>query len=219
MNEIDLIPSVYRKRRLFSRWLKFSLIALVLLSSGIIGTALYLKHATEQIDLRLQQLQSQKAISAQQRSDLEKLNNRKQELTQQLALLAGLRSGSAAQQMFLTVDRALSAGDVWFTNWRFRRAGTASEQAPQEVDTGYFIVVRNEGKGSEEAWKIETQMTILGQAIDHAALSDFVSNLIDQPEIQNVRVVRTELANLNRHKLVNFSLEILVADAKNGVRG
>ncbi|MEN8177443.1 MAG: PilN domain-containing protein [Pseudomonadota bacterium] len=219
MSEIDLIPEVYRKRLLFSRWVKQSLVSLVLLTIAIVAAFVYLKNQTGQIDLELKQLQSQKAISSQQRSDLEKLTARKKDLTQQLALLAGLRSGSAAEQMFLTVDRAISVGNVWFTNWKFRRAGTATDKAPNEVNTGYFIVIQAGAANTEEAWKIETHMTIQGQALDHAALSGFVSNLIDQPVIQRVRVVKTEQVNVNNHKLVNFSLDILVADGEYGVNG
>ncbi|MDJ0806944.1 MAG: PilN domain-containing protein [Gammaproteobacteria bacterium] len=219
MVEIDLIPEAYRKRLLFTRWIKQALLSLALLSSLIIVAFFYLRSATVQIDLQLKQLQSQKAISSQQRSELEKLTARKKDLTQQLALLAGLRSGSAAEQMFLTVDKALTAGDVWFTNWKFRRAGTATDKAPKEVNTGYFVVIQAGAAETEEAWKIETHMAIQGQALDHAALSGFVSSLIDQPTIQHVRVVRTEQVNINNHKLVNFSLDILVADGAYEVDG
>ncbi len=219
MNEIDLIPGAYRKRLLFTRWIKISFIGLIMLTMLIVGAFLVLRNETQRIDLQLKQLQSQKAITTQQRNELEKLNSRKKDLAQQLALLAGLRSGSAAQQMFSTIDRALTANDVWFTNWSFRRAGTASEQTPNTVNTGYFIVIQNTEKKLEETWKIETHMTIQGQALDHAALSGFVSNLIDQPEIQRVRVVKTELVRMQSHKLVKFSLDIVVADGEYGVTG
>ena len=63
----------------------------------------------------------------------------------------------------------------------------------------------------EETWKIETQMTIQGQSMDHSALSEFVLNLTRQPEIENVRVVNTQLSEVNNIKLVNFSLEIVVS--------
>ena len=211
MNEIDLIPAAYRKHRLFSRWMKRSLSALLAITLVFIGTFLFLRYETEKIDRELKQLQSQKAITTQQRRELEILNARKHELIQQLNLLAGLRSGSAAEQMFLTIDRALSGDDVWFTQWHFRRAGTATEKDPKTVNTGYFIVIPKGKKSREETWMIETQMTIQGEALDHAALSRFVSNLIDQPEIQQVRVVKTDLVRVNQHKLVRFSLDIVVS--------
>ena len=191
--------------------MKRSLSALLAITLVFIGTFLFLRYETGKIDRELKQLQSQKAITTQQRKELEKLNARKHELTQQLNLLAGLRSGSAAEQMFLTVDRAMSGEDVWFTQWDFRRAGTATEKDPKTVNTGYFIVIPKGKKSREETWMIETQMTIQGEALDHAALSRFVSNLIDQPEIQQVRVVKTDLVLVNQHKLVRFSLDVVVS--------
>ena len=57
---------------------------------------------------------------------------------------------------------------------------------------------------------IETEMKIDGEALDHAALSEFVSSLVDQPEIKSVRVVRTETVHFNQQPLVRFSLDVLV---------
>jgi hypothetical protein len=214
MNEIDLIPAIYRKRLLFTRWLKQALFALISVSVFIGVASLALRAYTDTIEIALKELQSQKMISTQQRNELEKLNLRKKVLIQQQDLLAGLRSGLAVEQIFVTVDKALSKDNVWLTSWRFRRAGTVVDTNPKTVNMGYFIVIPNADRPQqEEAWKIETTMTIQGQALDHSALSDFVSNLVLLPEIQSVRVVRTDLINLYEHKLVNFSLDIVVSSA------
>jgi cell division protein FtsB len=211
MNEIDLIPASYRRQLQFKRWLKQTGLLLIMASLLMVGAFVGLRTETQRITAQMQQLQSQKAISTQQRNELEQLTSRRQELTRQLNLLAGLRSGSAAEQMFLNVDRAMLSEGLWFTDWRFQRAGSVAEKAPKTVNSGYFILVPADGKGAAEAWKIETHMTIQGQALDHAALSEFVSKLIEQPGIESVRVVKTELTSLYDLKLVNFSLDILVA--------
>jgi hypothetical protein len=212
MSEIDLIPAFYRKRVLFAKWVKQALLALTAITGVIVSATLALHAYTEDVELELKELQAQKRISTQQRNELEKLNTRKKALTQQLDLLAGLRSGLAVEQLFVTVDKALSKDDVWLTNWRFRRAGTVVEKDPKTVNMGYFIVIPNdEHPQQEEAWKIETNMKIQGQALDHSALSEFVSNLVKQPEIQTVRVVRTDQISLQGHKLVNFSLDIIIS--------
>ncbi|MDJ0739701.1 MAG: hypothetical protein QNJ91_08285 [Gammaproteobacteria bacterium] len=213
MTEIDLIPAAYRRRGTLRRWLRGSGVLLLLLSLLLIGSSATLRMHAERLEDEVARLQQQKAISAQQRQDLERLNARKTELRQQLDLLAGLRGGAAADRMFVTVDRAIRPGRVWFTDWRFRRAGTKTDRDPDTVDTGYFIVVKRGQPGKKEAWMIETEMKIDGEALDHAALSEFVSNLVDQPEIQSVRVVRTETIRLNDRPLVRFSLDILVASA------
>jgi hypothetical protein len=212
MSEIDLIPAFYRKRVLFTKWVKQALLALTAITGVIVSATLALHAYTEEVELELKELQAQKRISTQQRNELEKLNTRKKALTQQLDLLAGLRSGLAVEQLFVTVDKALSKDDVWLTNWRFRRAGTVVEKDPKTVNMGYFIVIPNDERPQqEETWKIETNMKIQGQALDHSALSEFVSNLVEQPEIQTVRVVRTDQISLQGHKLVNFSLDIVIS--------
>jgi len=211
MGEVDLVPTSYRKRQLFGNWLKRALFSLFSITLMLLAAFVFLRFETASIDKEVKHLQTQKSISAKQRRELELLNARKSELTQQLDLLAGLRSGAAAEQMFLTVDKAMAGDGVWFTNWRFRRAGTPTDKDPKTVNTGYFIVIPKGKKSREEAWKIDTQMTIEGESMDYAALSTFVSNLITQPEIERVRVVSTEQVRVRQTKLVRFSLDVVVS--------
>jgi len=86
------------------------------------------------------------------------------------------------------------------------------ENSPQGVSTGYFIVIpAGSSDREEETWKIETHMNIQGQALDHSAMSEFVLNLTQQPEIENVRIVNTRLNRSDLEKLVDFSLDIIVS--------
>ena len=211
MSEIDLVPAVYRRRRRFLRWLKAAVFCLLGGSALVSGASAMLRLQADRLDQDLRRLQLQKAISTQQRSDLEALNTRRGELNQQQELLSGLRSGTAAARMFVTVDGALSNAGVWFTDWNFRRAGTPSDADPETVNTGYFIVVTNDRPAKKEAWLIETQMKIDGEALDHAALSGFVSRLVSQAAIHSVRVVRTETVVVQQRPLVRFSLDVVVA--------
>jgi len=211
MSEIDLIPAAYRARSRVAKLLRGAGVATLVVSLGVLAGTLMLKMQADQLEQDLERLQAEKAISTQQRAELETLNARKTELVQQLDLLAGLRGGAAAKQMFITIDRAAKPGRVWFTDWRFRRAGTKTDADPETVETGYFIVVKPGQPTKKEAWMIETAMNINGEAMDHAALSDFVSSLVDQPEIQSVRVVSTETIKLLDRPLVRFSLDVLVA--------
>ena len=116
----------------------------------------------------------------------------------------------------MMIDRALPGPEVWLTNWNFRRAGTPVEESQEVVNTGYFIVISADNKNKqEETWKIETNMTIQGQALDHVAMSKFVLNLTQQPEIENVRIVNSRQGMVDRIKLVDFRLDIVVS-ARNG---
>ncbi len=217
MHDIDLIPLEFHRKNLFSGWLKIAVITLLLMTSALMSAYVILRIESQDIQQKTKLLQSQKAISNSHRLQLEKLNQQKKDLNQQLKLLAGLRSGAAAEQMFSTIVASLPTQNLWITGWKFRRAGTPVERKDKAVNTGYFIVIpkgQNNTKSKQETWKIETQMTLQGKSMDHSALSEFVLKLTQRPEIENVRVVSTRLEEINKIKLVNFNLEIIVSTLK-----
>ena len=213
MNEIDLFPDDLRKRLLFFRWFKLTGVAVVLLSLLLVAAFVLLREANAQMDEKITYFQEQREITNANRQQLEQLNQQKKDLRQQLDLLSGLRSGASAEQMFVMIDRSLPGPDVWLIDWKFRRAGTPVEDDQRTVNTGYFIVVPagSERNKKEETWKIETHMNIQGQALDHVAMSKFVLNLTQQPEIENVRIVSSRQTEVNQTKVVDFSLDIVVS--------
>ena len=111
----------------------------------------------------------------------------------------------------MAVDRALKDGSVWFTSWSFLRAGVEAEREKRGVNTGYFIVIpQGEGADPEPAWQIKTHMEIKGQARDHAAMSDFVRRLLDQPQIGDIRVLNTRQHRYSLATVVDFELAVVV---------
>jgi len=211
MSDIDLIPSDYRFQQWQRRTLKLlgtgcgAIVASTVLGAGALG------HATASIQRQVTELEAQREVTGQQRSELEALSGRQAEFEQQLTLLEGLRSGAAADTMFLTIDRALADHTVWFTRWQFQRAGVLVGEEQAGVQTGYFIVVPEGARDDDgDAWQVETRMMIQGQALDHAALSQFVDGLFAQPEIVDVRVQRTSLRGYTQRSVVDFDLAIVL---------
>lgn len=212
MNEIDLFPDELRKKLLFYRWFKLTGVAIVLMTVVSGAGFVALREMNAGIEERIRIFQSQREISNTNHQRLKQLNQEKINLQQQLNLLDGLRSGASAEQMFVTIDRALPGPNVWLTNWKFRRAGTQVEREDGAVSTGYFIVIPAGGQDDEqETWRIETRMEIQGQALDHVAMSQFVLNLTQQPQIENVRIVNSRQTTVNQAKLVEFGLDIVVS--------
>ncbi len=212
MSEIDLFPDDLRRKLLFTRWFRQAGIALLIMTLLLVGAFVALREANARIDDEINYFQSQREITNANRQQLEQLNQQKKNLRQQLDLLSGLRSGASAEQMFVMIDRSLPGPDVWLTNWKFRRAGTPVESREEAVNTGYFIVISSDSPNrAEETWKIDTTMTIQGQALDHVAMSKFVLNLTQQPEIENVRIVNTRMNESDAAKLVDFSLDVVVS--------
>lgn len=210
MTEIDLIPSDYRIRRWQTRWLKTAAVAfgLLLTLHGIAFVGF--RNETREVKTEIADLQNRQLITAQQRSELEALTAKQVELERQLGLLNGLRSGGAAEQMFMTVERALTSDDVWLVEWRFQRSGVVVDDPEAAVDTGYFIVVpRTEGE-PPNPWQVRTHMTIRGQSRDHSALSTFVRGLFSQPEIEDVHVGRTSRSRVASVDIVDFDLAVIM---------
>ena len=212
MNEIDLFPDELRRQLMFTRWFKRAAFILIGVTLVIGVSFAALRQANSEIEEQIQYFQDQREITNSNRQQLGQLKQEKVDLQQQLNLLSGLRSGASAEKMFLMLDRALPGPEVWLTNWKFRRAGSQVENTAETVNTGYFIVIpAGSSSRKEETWKIETHMNIQGQALDHSAMSEFVLNLTQQPEIENARIVSTRLNQSNRGKLVDFSLDIIVS--------
>lgn len=212
MSEIDLIPTDYRNRRWLGRWLRkiLSGAGSVIFLGAI--TAVTLVYQTAELEAEATRLEEQRAVTTQQRNELEQLSQKRQALARQLSMLRGLRSGAPAETVFLTIDRAIANIDVWFVDWNFNRAGVlVPEDQAKTVNTGYFIVVPEGETGSEgQAWMVETHMTIRGRAQDHDALSRFVKGLFAQPAVVDVRVQKTAMRRYQNGDLVDFDLAIVL---------
>ena len=194
MSDMDLIPQAYHTRRWQSRWIIYTAISLVALVGIIVSGSLAIDAATDNAQTKVTALQRQQTITAQQRADLETLGSEKADLEGQFRLLSGLRSGAAAEKMFVTIDRALTGDDVWFLKWQFQRAGVVVDGEDRTVNTGYFIVVPDGvDQAAKDDLRVQTHMTIHGQARDHSALSGFVRRLFEQKEIDDVRILNTDV--------------------------
>ena len=211
MSDMDLIPQAYHTRRWQSRWITYTAISLLALVGIIVSGSLAIDAATDNAQTKVAALQRQQTITAQQRADLEKLGSEKADLDGQFRLLSGLRSGAAAEKMFVTIDRALTSDDVWFLKWQFQRAGVVVDGEDRTVNTGYFIVVPDGvDQAAKDKLRVQTHMTIHGQARDHSALSGFVRRLFEQKEIDDVRIRRTSLNRGNQSGMVDFDLAIVL---------
>jgi hypothetical protein len=210
MSEMNLVPGEYRQYLRMRGWLHNFAVAYALLVAAIVGGKIGLSRAIAHENTKIEELRASKQVTLNQLAVIQGLHARKTEAQKRLEILKGLRGGPAAERMFLTIDRALG-GDVWFQTWSFGRAGEIVEVEPQKVKTGYFIVIPKEKRQDhDKAWRLQTHMEIKGQARTHSALANFVKRLLDQPEIEDVRVLNTALRSYSTTKVVDFDLAIVV---------
>jgi len=211
MSELDLIPQDYRiqlgQRAMFRQFvIAFAILNIVVLAFAGVFTQLSRLATT-----RIEQLQSQSAITEQQQAQLEQLVTQQSEYEQRWSLLRGLRAGAAVEDIFRTIDRALVDDELWFVNWSFRRAGVVVDGEPRGIETGYFVIVPADERTDEvPTWQVETHMVLEGRAVDHQALSTFVRSLFEQPDIKDVSVQRTSLTDYANGRIVSFDLTIVL---------
>lgn len=211
MTELDLIPEDYRNWINQRAMVRQYVIAFVILNFLILASSGILAQLSRQAMARVQELQSQSAITEQQQSQLEQLAAQQTEYARRWSLLRGLRAGAAVEDIFRIVDRALVSNDLWFVNWSFRRAGVVVDGETRGIETGYFLIVPAEDQpGVNRDWQVETHMKLEGQARDHHALSTFVRSLFEQPNIRDVSVQRTSLTDYANGRVVSFDLTIIL---------
>ena len=214
MAEFDLIPSDYRSGLLRQRWLRIFLAGMVVLALLTGGASAALDYAAREVAAEIDRLQAEQQSNRKVAERLNALRKSKAQFNYQLTLLDGLRGGTPAERMFVAIDRAMTDDSVWFQSWDFKRAGSSVEATatPAATSTGYFIVVPKTSNQSkpQQVWRIETHMTIKGRASDHEALSEFIANLFAQPEIFDVKVLRTSMHRSNQLQAVAFDLAIVV---------
>lgn len=211
MAELDLIPQDYRnwlnQRAMIRQYLvAFMILNLIILASSGVFTQL-----SKQAMQRVHELQAQSAITRQQQAQLEQLSAQQTEYERRWSLLRGLRAGAAIEDIFKIIDQALTNNDLWFVSWTFRRAGVVVDGQTRDVETGYFVIVQEDGEYDPDIdLQVETRMTISGQSRDHQALSTFVRALFAQPGVKDVSVRKTALTDYAAGRVVSFELTVVL---------
>ena len=214
MTDIDLIPVDYRNWLDQQSVVRRYLVGLMLVNLLVVTAGLTLGYSAKQAQARVTELKTASAITQQQQAQLEQLRSQEEEYERRWSLLRGLRAGAAIDEIFSLIDRSLNAGDLWFLDWSFRRAGVVVDGQPRGVETGYFVIVADDDDPFAAAdLEVETHMNIHGQARDHQALSRFVRALFEQRDIKDVNVQRTSQTDYANGRVVEFDLTIVLHSA------
>ena len=211
MAEIDLIPNDYRNWLGQQSLVRKYVAAFASLNILLLVAAVGIGQMAEQSRERALQLKSANAITQQQQMQLQQLKDQENEYERQWSLLRGLRAGAAIDEIFTLIDRSLVAGDLWFLEWSFRRAGVIVDGEQRGVETGYFIIVSEDSDPfADPDLEVETHMTIHGQARDHQALSKFVRALFEQEDIKDVNVQKTSQTDYANGRAVDFDMTVVL---------
>ena len=210
MSEINLIPSSYQQFLRIRRWIgSFGLVYGILIAA-IIASKVFLSFGIDAEASAIERLKADKRLVLNKKTKLDRLHEDRSTLENRVAVLNKLRGGPPVRDVFLSIDRAMDE-DVWFLDWKFMRAGEFVEGQPRSVNTGYFIVIPEDGSGTKErAWRVQTHMEIKAQALDHSSLADFVRRLSEQGVFEDVKVLTTRIHRYPATQVVDFELAVIV---------
>lgn len=210
MADLDLVPHDYRRYQSFRGRLRLFAVVWLTLALGIglarAGIAYAIEHRIDELST-LRELRNRESV---QQARIAELSHFQTSARQRIAILQGLRGSLASRDLFLTVDRSLS-GDIWFQEWKFRRAGEVVDHGPEAVHAGYFIVIPDlDPKEGEKAWRVDTHMELRAQAASHTTLSSFVSRLVEQDTVNQVRILNTQTRRYTGSDVVDFELAVVL---------
>ncbi len=214
MSDFDLIPEDYRywqwQRRCMVRT-GFLLLAVLLC---VLAASAWLRFHAAQQDSVVIDLQRRMAMADIQQNQLASLRESKQRLESHWTLLEGLRSGARVESTLLTIDESLSGNEVWFLNWTFKRiAEKVAADRPATSESYLVSFTDHLAGGRSEILKVDTQLSITGQASSHSAFSAFVQKLSSAVDVLDVRVSRTSLVSINDKDVVEFNIQVVIDNA------
>lgn len=200
MSEMDLIPGDYRqglgRRRLVRHFMVACIVVL-----GCIGLArMLLTYLIWRENVQVVHLEQQKQVSEQNKSRTEAYRQQKQVTEQQLAALDKLRGRDRVARFLQAIDNAYSEG-VWFDSVRFmRRHGTGSTLANVP------------GAAASQPLEINQGAEMVGHAISHSKLAEFMRNLGSQPGVADLRLIDTGTRNYTAMQVVDFNLALQIKE-------
>ena len=216
VHEIDLVPASYRERLKIQRWCHFFLVALILVVLLTVFFRLSLNSKNKSIQNLIATLQRDKSFNLQQQQTYNDLLAVERRLNKNLEILDGLRGGAPVRQTLMVIDRVLNE-NIWFLHWSFKRAGEIVKVRPETIQTGYFIIIPQENSPDckQQTWKLDTHMDVKGQARDQSSFSVFVQDLLNQAEIDDVKIVNTQMRRYVDTEVIDFNIVIVVNNQQN----
>ncbi len=212
MADIDLIPSDYRQRLSTARTVKTAvlMVLLVLLLNGLVIFALLTMQNKAQTTA--DSLTTQYVIAEQKQSQLASLSAQLKAVEEQIYTLEGLKGGGRITRLFNALDKALDRSEVRFLHWDVYRTAKFSNSKDKIQAYGFSWQLPQQLKSQRRAeiWRVDLAMEIRAHARNYSLLSDFVDNMLAQPEFEVVEIDRSKLREIGDDKRVEFVISVIV---------
>ena len=205
MANVDMIPRSYREARRARRMLArygAALVGIVLVGAGTSGVL----HWRLSAELpKLDQLRDSTARVEAARTKLVSAQARKTVLEDDAAAMAALRGVGTIAAMADALDASLNA-KVWLDKLVFSRTQEKLAEPVPAPLPGTVVRARTAPDTAEsQAWRLVDHVEMRGNALDHAALTAFLTQASLQPAMNKVRFLESSVATGDDGQLVAFS--------------
>jgi uncharacterized protein YegJ (DUF2314 family) len=207
MDEMDLIPSDYRKERNRHNWIRKFLTLCVLVVIAIASLRGMLGYLIWRENVQVVRLEQQESIAAQNNAKAETYRQQKQVTERQLAALNELRGRDRVAQFLQSIDTAYSPG-IWFDSIHFMRENKTGTL--QNVPSNTSIIVVPNG-AEDKPLDISQSVEIVGHASNHTILAEFMRKLGAQPNVADLRLIDTTLRSYAAAQIVDFNMTLQIA--------
>lgn len=201
-----MIPGDYRQGRSGRRLLRRFIVACVVVLCCIGLSRMLLGYLIWRENVQVVRLEQQEQVVEQNKARAEEFRQQKQVTEQQLAALNKLRGRDRVALFLRSIDNAYIEG-VWLDSLHFmRRRGTGSLQAPGAVNSG--IIVVQKGAETAESLQMNLGVEMIGHAMNHTRLAEFMRNLGKQSTVADLRLIDTGTRNYTNFQVVDFNLSL-----------
>lgn len=218
MANLDLTPKDYVRSQVLRRRMKWLVWALLLLAGMVVAARLALGFLARSESLAVVQLQEKGQLVAQAQAKGEEYRKQKQVVEKQLTALDELR-GRDRLRLFLSALDAAYLNGIWFDAIRYYRSETIPtgnlDALPGGARAGIIVVPKENVPvpgAAPRPQSIEQRVELLGHALSHSQVAEFMRALGRQPGIADVRLVDTGLRAYTSTLVIDFKLSLLVDD-------
>ncbi len=216
MGDMDLIPDDYRHHLDLRRAVHNFIAACVVVLACIGSIKMLLTYLIWRENVQVVRLEQQEQVLQNNKSKTEEFRQQKQVTEQQLAVLNELRGRDRVTLFLQAIDSAYAEG-VWFDSLRFmRRSSTGTlDNVPGAANTGIIVVPANaETPQSLEVNPLEINhgAEIVGHAMSHSMLAEFMRKLGTQASVADLRLIDTGTRNYTTMQVVDFNLALQVSE-------
>jgi Fimbrial assembly protein (PilN) len=207
MGNMDLIPEDYRQEMGLRRMVLNFIMACVVVGCSIGLAKAAFTYLIWRENAHVMRLDQQEQVSQQNKNKTEEYRKQKKVTEQQLAALTELRGNDRVTLFLHAIDNAYTEG-VWFDSLRFmlRSSTDMLDNVAGTANAGIVVVPIN--AETPQSLEINHGVEIIGHAINHSLLAEFMRKLGTETCVADLRLIDTGTRNYTTMQVIDFKLAL-----------